>query len=97
MHMLRMLGLHLVLFCIWTEAGSGGHHRHDGRRAPGEDPPGQASLGHEALGRMSKKQAAVAIANKTARIAWAIMVNGGVYQTGHLAPQYRAEVCAATG
>jgi hypothetical protein len=46
---------------------------------------------------MSKKQAAVAIANKTARIAWAIMVNGGVYQTGHLAPQYRAEVCAATG
>ena len=49
------------------------------------------------LGRMSKKQAAVAIANKTARIAWAIMVHGGVYEAGHRAPQYRAEVCAATG
>jgi transposase len=49
------------------------------------------------LGRMSKKQAAIAIANKTARIAWAIMVRGGVYEAGHRAPQYRAEACAATG
>jgi transposase len=49
------------------------------------------------LGRMSKKQAAVAIANKTARIAWAIMVHGGVYEAGHRAPQYRADACAATG
>src|SRR5262249_62029651 len=49
------------------------------------------------LGRMSKKQAAIAIANKTARIAWAIMVHGGVYQAGHRAAQYRAEACAAAG
>src|SRR5262249_14896972 len=49
------------------------------------------------LGRMSKKQAAIAIANKTARIAWAIMVHGGVYEAGHRAPQYRAEACAANG
>ena len=48
------------------------------------------------LGRMSKKQAAVAIANKTARIAWAIMVHGGVYDAAHRAPQCRAEACAAT-
>jgi transposase len=47
------------------------------------------------LGRMSAKQAAIAIANKTARIAWAIMVHGGVYEAGHRAPQYRAEACAA--
>jgi len=43
------------------------------------------------LGRISTKQAAIAIANKTARIAWAIMVHGGVYEAGHRAPQYRAE------
>ena len=49
------------------------------------------------LGRMSKKQAAIAIANKTARIAWAIMVNGGVYEAGHRAPQYRAGACVAAG
>src|SRR5215468_3220899 len=49
------------------------------------------------LGRMSAKQAAIAIANKTARIAWAIMVHGGVYEAGHRAPQYRAEACAVTG
>jgi transposase len=47
------------------------------------------------LGRMSAKQAAIAIANKTARIAWAIMVHGGVYEAGYRAPQYRAEACAA--
>ena len=41
-------------------------------------------------------QAAVAIANKTARIAWAIMVHGGVYDAAHRAPQCRAEACAAT-
>jgi transposase len=49
------------------------------------------------LGRMSKKQAAIAIANKTARIAWAIMVKGGVYEAGHRAPQYRAQARAANG
>src|SRR5262245_50557041 len=49
------------------------------------------------LGRMSAKQAAIAIANKTARIAWAIMVHGGVYEAGHRAPQYRAQACAVTG
>src|SRR5262249_5259390 len=41
----------------------------------------------------SAKQAAIAIANKTARVAWAIMVHGGVYEAGHRAPQYRAQVC----
>ena len=49
------------------------------------------------LGRMSAKQAAIAIANKTARIAWAVMVHGGVYEAGHRAPQYRAQACAAAG
>ena len=49
------------------------------------------------LGRMSAKQAAIAIANKTARIAWAIMVHGGVYEAGHRAPRYRAQACAAAG
>jgi transposase len=49
------------------------------------------------LERMPAKQAAIAIANKTARIAWAIMVHGGVYEAGHRASQYRAEPCAATG
>jgi hypothetical protein len=46
---------------------------------------------------MSKKQAAIAIANKTARIAWAIMVHGGVYEPGHRAAQYRAEACVVAG
>jgi len=47
------------------------------------------------LGRMSAKQAAIAIANKTARIAWAIMVHGGNYEAGHRAIQYRAEARVA--
>lgn len=41
------------------------------------------------LGRMSAKQAAIALANKTARIAWAIMARGGVHEAGHRAPAYR--------
>jgi transposase len=49
------------------------------------------------LARMSAKQAAISIANKTARIAWAMMVHGGVYEAGHRAAQYRAEACAVTG
>jgi transposase len=49
------------------------------------------------LGRMSAKQVAIAIANKTARIAWALMVHGGVYEGGHCAAHYRAEACAAAG
>jgi transposase len=49
------------------------------------------------LGRMSAKQAAIAIANKTARIAWAVMVHGGVYEASYRAAQYRAEECAAAG
>jgi transposase len=49
------------------------------------------------LGRMSAKQAAIAIANKTARIAWAIMAHGGVYEAGHRPAHYRAEARAATG
>jgi transposase len=47
------------------------------------------------LGRMSKKQAAIAIANKTARVAWAIMVHGGIYEAGHRRAHYRAEVSAS--
>ena len=46
------------------------------------------------LARMSAKQAAIAIANKTARIAWAIMTGGGAYEAGHRAPQYRADAGA---
>ena len=47
------------------------------------------------LGRMSAKQAAIAIANKTARTAWAIMTKGGRYEAGHRTPHYRAVACAA--
>lgn len=49
------------------------------------------------LGRMSAKQAAIHIANKTARIAWAIMVRGGVYAAGHRPPAYRAEPGVTAG
>jgi transposase len=38
------------------------------------------------FGRMSAKQAASAIANKTARIARVLRVRGGVYEAGHRAP-----------
>ena len=41
------------------------------------------------LTRMSAKQAAIALANKNARIAWVVMVRGGVYEAGHRAPAYR--------
>jgi len=47
------------------------------------------------LARMPAKRAAIAIANKTARIAWAIMTRGGVYEPGHRAPGYRAMEHAA--
>ena len=49
------------------------------------------------LGRMSAKQAAIAIANKTTRIARVIMVHGGIYEAGHRFAPYRAEGRAATG
>lgn len=49
------------------------------------------------LGRMSPKQAAIAIANKTARIAWAIMVRGGIYEAGHRAPGHRVAPVPAAG
>ena len=55
--------------------------------------PGVAKL----LGRMSAKQAAIALANKTARIAWAIMARGGIYEASHRAPQYRSVAGAAAG
>ena len=71
--------------------------RRDGRRAPGADPPGQNPGVTKLLGRMSAKQAAIAIANKTARIAWAIMVHGDVYEAGHRPAHYRAEAYAVTG
>jgi hypothetical protein len=51
-----------------------------------ETRPDKHSWVTKLLGRISKKQAAIAIANKTARIAWAIMVKGGVYEAGHRAP-----------
>ena len=35
------------------------------------------------LGRLAFKQAAVALANKTARIIWALMVHGGTYAANH--------------
>jgi transposase len=41
------------------------------------------------LTRMSAKQAAIALANKNARIAWVVMVRGGGYEAGHRAPAYR--------
>ena len=55
---------------------------------PAPPPDGYARRSDLAklLGRMSAKQAAIAIANKTARTAWAIMVNGGVYEAGYRAP-----------
>ena len=49
------------------------------------------------LGRMTAKQAAIAVANKTARIAWANMVHGGAYEAGHCAAHYRAAASAAPG
>ena len=48
------------------------------------------------LGRMSGKAAAVAIANKTARIVWSIMARGGVYEAGHRPARYRTPVQAAS-
>ena len=47
------------------------------------------------LARMSAKQAAIAIANKTARIAWVLMVRGGVYETGYRAHAYRGAPLSA--
>ena len=41
------------------------------------------------------KAVAVALANKTARIAWSLMANGGTYEAGHRAAQYRTETLAA--
>lgn len=49
------------------------------------------------LARMSAKQAAIAIANKTARIAWAIMTGGGSYEAGHRAQPYRTEAQVVAG
>ena len=36
------------------------------------------------LARKPVRVASVAMANKTARIVWAIMARGGVYQAGHV-------------
>ena len=52
----------------------------------GAETPGQHPWVAKLLGRMSAKQAAIAIANKTARIAWAIMVHGGVYEAAIAPP-----------
>ena len=48
--------------------------------------PDKHPLVTKLLGRMSAKQVAIAIANRTARIAWVLMVHGGVYEAGHRAP-----------
>ena len=47
------------------------------------------------LARMPAKMAAIAIANKTARIAWVMMVRGGVYEADHRAPAYRHTILPA--
>ena len=44
---------------------------------------------------MPAKAVAIALANKTARIAWAIMVNGGHYQAGHRPARYQPVALAA--
>ena len=49
------------------------------------------------LARMSSKQAAIAIANKTARTAWVLMVRGGVYKPGHRPPAYRGTLLPVAG
>jgi transposase len=56
------------------------------RRHPDKQPWAVALLG-----RMPFKQAAVALANKMARIIWALMVRGGTYT-----PKHRLAVLAAT-
>lgn len=35
------------------------------------------------LGKLAYKQVAVALANKIARIIWALMVRGGIHTAGH--------------
>ena len=40
------------------------------------------------LGKLKFKQVAIALANKMARIIWALMVRGGVYRPGHQAAIY---------
>jgi transposase len=47
------------------------------------------------LARMPAKAVAIALANKTARIAWAIMVRGGHYQAGHRPARYQPAALAA--
>ncbi|MFY0614352.1 MAG: IS110 family transposase [Hyphomicrobiaceae bacterium] len=49
------------------------------------------------LTRMSSKQAAIAIANKTALIAWVLMVRGGVCKPGHRPPAYRGTLPPVAG
>ena len=56
--------------------------------------PGKYPWVVQLLARMSAKQAAIAIANKNARIAWAIMTGGGTYEAGHRAPRYRTDAGA---
>ena len=48
------------------------------------------------LGRMPGKAAAIALANKTARILWAIMMSGGRYQPGHRNASHLPAEIAAT-
>jgi len=48
------------------------------------------------LARMPAKAVAIALANKTARIAWAIMVRGGRYQAGHRPAAYQPAALAAS-
>jgi transposase len=47
------------------------------------------------LVRMPVKAVAIALANKTARIAWAIMVRGGRYQAGYRPARYQPAALAA--
>jgi transposase len=49
-------------------------------RASGSQPPGAECLDAGLLARRHFNIATVALANKTARIAWAVMVNGSSYR-----------------
>jgi hypothetical protein len=48
--------------------------------ASGSQPPGAECLDAGLLARRHFNIATVALANKTARIAWAVMVNGSSYR-----------------
>ena len=52
-------------------------HRRNGCHPARPEAPAKASMDHEPLGQKAAKLVAVAVANKMARIAWAVMAKGG--------------------